>query len=177
MKRIIYCLMGLLLSFGQVMVNFSYADTPEDKDVKARMESYVKRLENFPRLEEDAVGIVVGLGDKVIGIDLFANPGVFSDIWPKLLKSYIALAISEEGQAGALTQRKAKDVLNEIYRARFLRQSGLDLGEELQANPSGMICSALVYRQALIHIATFPVEGDFSRDYILDNQSSLSSTV
>jgi len=136
-------------------------DVYKNKKVQEKMDSYVKRLESFPRLEEDAVGIVVGLGDKVIGIDLFVNPGVFSSLWPKLLKSYVALAISEEVRGGSLTQKKARDMLNDIYRMKFSGQSGLHLGEELQANQSGMVCSALVYRQELIHLAAFPTDGDF----------------
>lgn len=149
-------------------------DVYRDKDIQGKMKSYVKRLEDFPRLEEDAVGIVVGLGDKVIGVDLFANPGVFYNLWPKLLKSYVALAITEEDQKGQLMQRKAKDMLNEIYREKFSRQSGLDLGEELQSNPSGMVCSALVYRQCLIHLAAFSTDGDFSQSHILDERSRIS---
>lgn len=137
----------------------------EDKAVKREIESYVEKLEDFPRLEEDAVGVVVGLGDKVIGIDIFANPRVFNSLWPKLLKSYVALAISEEGQSGTLTQKQAKEMLNEVYRQKFSRQSGLDLGEDLQANPAGMICSALVYRAAVVHLGIFPTDGGFSRGY------------
>ena len=134
-----------------------------DQDVEKRMRAYVDKLEEFPRLEEDAVGIVVGLGDRVVGVDIFANPRIFNSLWPKLLKSYVALAISEEGQSGTLTQKQAKDVLNEVYRAKFSRQPGLDLGEDLQANPAGMVCAALVYRSGVVHLGAFPTDAGFSR--------------
>jgi hypothetical protein len=71
----------------------------------------------------------------------------------------------EEDARGSLTQRQAKDTLNEIFRAKFYRQSGLDLGEELQANISGMVCSSLVYHGAVIHLGVFPAEGEIIRDY------------
>lgn len=138
-------------------------DVYRNRDVRERIQTYVDKLEDFPRLEEDAVGVVVGVGDKIIGIDLFANPGVFNSLWPKLLKSYAALAISEEGQRGTLTQRQAKEMLNEVYRLKFSRQQGLDLGEELQASTSGMICSSLVYRLSVVHLGAFPTDGEFTR--------------
>jgi hypothetical protein len=138
-------------------------DVYRDEKVEKKIQTYVDKLEEFPRLEEDAVGVVVGLGDRIIGVDIFANPGVFNNLWPKLLKSYVALAISEEGQSGSLTQEQAKDILNEVYRAKFSQQSGLDLGEDLQANPAGMICSALAYRSGVVHLGAFPTDGEFSR--------------
>lgn len=138
-------------------------DVYRDKRVAGEMQTYIDKLEDFPRLEEDAVGVVVGLGDKIIGIDIFANPAVFNSLWPKLLKSYAALAISEEGQRGTLTQRQAKEMLNEVYRLKFSHQQGLDLGEELQASTSGMICSSLVYRLGVVHLGAFPTDGEFTR--------------
>lgn len=137
----------------------AFQDVYRSETVSKKIRGYVERLENLPRLEDDAVGVVVGLGEKVIGIDLFANPSIFSRLWPKLLKSYAALAVSEEEEAGTLTQKQAKDTLNEVYRAKFSRQPGIDLGEELQANASGMVCSALVYRAGVIHLGVFPGEG------------------
>lgn len=140
-------------------------DVYRDEDVKKQVSNYTMKLENFPRLEEDAVGVVVGLGERVIGVDLFVNPDIFARLWPKLLKSYAALAISEEDQKGSLTQRQAKDILNEIYRIKFTRQPGLELGEDLQANTAGMLCSSLVYRGSVIHLAAFPQGKDFGPVY------------
>lgn len=134
-------------------------DVYRDDKVKEELKCYVDRLENIPRLEEDAVGVVVGLGDKIIALDLFANPSIFASLWPKLLKSYAALAISEEGRKGTLAQKQAKDILNEVYRAKFSRQQGLGLGEDLQADTAEMFCSGLVYRGSIIHLAAFPGEG------------------
>ncbi len=126
-----------------------------DEKVSRKISNYTERLENIPRLEEDAVGVVVGLGDKVVGIDIFANPSLFAKLWSKLLRSYAVSAISEENLKGVITKEQAKKILNEIYRVEFSRQSGLDLGEDLQANVAGMICSALVYRGNVIHFAAF----------------------
>lgn len=138
-------------------------DVYRDKDVKEKIQTYVEKLEDFPRLEEDAVGVVVGLGDKIIGVDIFASPGIFVSLWPKLLKSYAALAIAEESLRGTLTQKQAKDMLNEVYRAEFSRQQGLDLGEDLQAGTRGMVCSALTYHSSVVHLGVFPTDTEFSR--------------
>lgn len=133
-------------------------DVYRDKKVVSEMDSYFERLESIPRLGEDAVGIVVGLNGEIVGIDIFANPEFFAMIWPKLLKSYIALAISQVDSKATLTQEKAKRILNEAYIAKFSRRPSVALGEDLEANIPEIICSALVYRGAVVHFAAFPTK-------------------
>lgn len=138
-------------------------DVYRDPKLADEMNCYVEKLMNIPRLEEDAVGVVVALDGKIIGIDMFANPKLFASLWPKLLKSYVALAISHKDSGGTLAQEEVKELLNEIVEEKFSQKSGLDLGKELQANTSGMICSALVYRKGVIHLGAFPANGESNR--------------
>ncbi|MDD5680740.1 MAG: hypothetical protein PHI59_05830 [Candidatus Omnitrophica bacterium] len=138
-------------------------DVYNNKEAKSKMDVYVEKLSNIPRLDRDAVGVVVGVNGRIIGVDIFSAPDVFAHLWPKLLKSYAALAIAEEYSRDTLTQNDARRLFGEIYRADFSRQPGLDLGTEFQAYVSQMICNGLVYRDNVVHFGAFP-KGDGFRD-------------
>ncbi|MFH0839842.1 MAG: DUF6569 family protein [Candidatus Omnitrophota bacterium] len=131
-------------------------DVYRNKEVAKKMDTYVKKLSNIPRLDRDAVGVAVGLNGRIVGVDIFSSASIFARFWPKLLKSYAALAIAEECSKGALTQAQVKRLLNGIYRADFSNKPALDLGTEFQAYVSDMICNALIYRGNMVHLAAFP---------------------
>lgn len=139
-------------------------DVYRSKSVQEKMGGYVTTLESYPNLERDAVGVVVGVGGRIVGIDMFANPELFSRMWPKLLKSYAALAVSYNEYGGNLDQSEARRILQELYRANITHQSGLDLGEELRTYISGMICSILTYQDNVVHIGVFMGQEDHGLD-------------
>ncbi|MDH5174478.1 MAG: hypothetical protein OEW43_04385 [Elusimicrobiota bacterium] len=131
----------------------------EHEETKKEMDSYVARLERIPQLTEDTVGVVVGIGEEVVSIDIFLNHHLFAELWPKLLRSYAMGAIQAKDETPEVTREKAKELLNKIYKASYARRQGLDLGEEITMSSPEITSFALVYRSSVVHLSLFPTEG------------------
>lgn len=131
----------------------------KDEKSKRAMEGYIANFERVPQLEKDTIGVAVGIGDEVVSIDIFANHQLFSELWPKLLRSYAMGAIQTKVETSDVTREKAKELLNKIYRASYERRPALDLGEEIQMSSPEITSYALVYRGSVVHLSLFPTEG------------------
>jgi hypothetical protein len=105
------------------------------------------------------VGVVVAVGDEITSVDIFANPYVFKQLWPKMLKSSALAAISRDGH-GTITQTTAVRFLRRLHDKQYRQKPAIDLGLELSAIDDEVNANALVWRDAVIHLAAFP-EGDF----------------
>lgn len=133
-------------------------DAYKDEETKQAMEGYVTNLERIPELAKDTVGVVVGIGDEIVSIDIFLNHHLFSKLWPKLLRSYAMGAIQTKAETSDVTREKAKELLNKIYRASYERRQALDLGEEITVSSPEITSFALVYKSSVVHLSLFPTE-------------------
>ena len=127
--------------------------------MKRRNRRWIAKLERIPELAKDTVGVVVGIGEEVVSIDIFLNHHLFSELWPKLLRSYAMGAIQAKAETPEVTREKAKELLNKIYKASYERRRGLDLGEEITMSSPEIISFALVYKGSVVHLSLFPSDG------------------
>jgi len=109
------------------------------------------------RLGEETVGVVIGLGGRIVSADVFANPLLFKKEWPKILRAS-ALSSLHSGKPGQLGQEDAADFLKGLAGKEFRRKAALDLGHELEASDATVLAKALVHKEAVIHFAAFPQE-------------------
>lgn len=131
-------------------------DKMENKAVISKIE---KEMSKIPELYTDTIGVVIGLGDRIVSVDIFANPYLFKKQWPKILKSS-ALASISAYKKGAVTQKKAVSFLESFMSKKFKQKPALDLGYEWIANDSTLNACAISYRYAVIHLAGFPQEDE-----------------
>ena len=133
-------------------------ETYQDARVKQKAQKYEDALKDLPRLGSDAVGVAVAIGGKIVTIDIFGNSRLFSDLWPKLLNSYVMGAVAEydEEEHNKVTQDEVREILNQLYQKKYERQDGIGLGEELSTSTDGITSSALAYKGSVIHLSAFP---------------------
>lgn len=134
-----------------------FQEVYESEDTRRRISGLKEKMENIPRLCPDAVGVVIGIGDAITSVDIFANPHVFRTLWPKLLRSAALAAVCDRAY-GTLDQADAVDFLRRVHDKHYDRKAAVDLGFEVSAVDSEVNVNALVYRDAVIHIAGFPEE-------------------
>jgi len=135
--------------------------TYQDARAKQKAKKYEDVLKDLPRLGNDAVGVAVAIGGRIVTIDIFGNGRLFSDLWPKLLNSYAMGAVAEydEEKHNNVTQDEVREILNQLYRKKYERQDAIDLGEELSTSIDGITSSALAYKGSVIHLSAFPDKG------------------
>ncbi len=130
---------------------------------KEENQAVIQRIENkmntIPRLQYDAVGVIIGLRGELVSVDIFANPGLFAEQWPKILRSSALSSIGGRGKS-ALDRSRAAEFLKSFLDRTYRRQAGADLGYEYTSTASDIHILALSYRGRVVHLSAFPQEED-----------------
>jgi hypothetical protein len=78
----------------------TYRAVAANKATQGQIAAYTGRLASGLSRDRKAVGVVVAINGRVTGADLFADPHLFRQQTPKLLKSYALDAIQAKSGAG-----------------------------------------------------------------------------
>ncbi len=135
----------------------AYQDVYKDKEVEKKIKAIEQGIVRDLELEEGTVGVAVGLGNKIISVDIFANPYLFKEMWPKILKSSALSAVSNNREV-YISRQDALVFLERVYKCSYTRKKAIDLGFELFCENGQLTVNALVFRDAVIHLAAFPRE-------------------
>ncbi|MDP2922141.1 MAG: hypothetical protein Q8O30_00265 [Candidatus Omnitrophota bacterium] len=136
----------------------AYQAAYDSEPVRQKIAGFECRMQNIPQLHTDTVGVIVAVGEKIVSVDIFANPSLFKKIWPKLLKSSALAAISSD-TAGSVSQEEAAEFLRNLHDKDFVQKSAVSLGAEFSAIDDEVNANVLTYRSAVIHLAGFSQEG------------------
>ncbi len=101
----------------------SYAKVFESAPVRAKIETYYGGLENEQAILRElrnsgAVGVVVAVNGRVMWADLFASTELLTKYWPKLMRSYVAEAITAGGGGAPADLNEAQLYLNTLSGGR-----------------------------------------------------------
>ena len=135
----------------------AYQDAYESDANKAKIRKIEERMAEIPRLYKDTVGVMIGLGEKIVSVDIFLNPALFEKQWPKILRSSALSSLGHDGR-GTLAPRTAADFLKAFIDKDFQAKKGLDLGVELSCVDDSVSIQALAYEDGILHLAAFPQE-------------------
>lgn len=139
-----------------------FQEAYECDETRKRISRVEKSMERMPYLCPDAIGVVIGVGGHVSSVDIFLNPDLFERLWPKLLRSS-ALAAFCDPARGSITQRDAILFLRGLHDHHYSMKAAIDQGFELSMLDSEVNVNALVYRDAVTHLAAFPEHEDSER--------------
>jgi len=143
----------------------AYQDVYDKEENKAAISGIERKMNDELRLADDTVGVVIGLGGRIVSLDVFANAALFKKQWPKILRSS-ALSALQGDPAGQVGQKEAADFLKGLAGKEYRRKAALDLGYELETGDSTVAVKALVHQEAVIHLSGFPQED--SRRKVMD---------
>jgi len=135
---------------------------------KEKIRVIEEKMAAIPRLYKDTVGVVIALGGRVVSVDIFANPALFTKQWPKILRSSALSALTHE-MPGQLDQKTAAALLRTFAGKEYQVKNGLDLGMDYTSVESGANIKALVYQDAVVHLAAFPE--DDGRMKVMDDRT------
>jgi len=130
-------------------------ESPANQKTIAEIEA---KMASIPRLMKDTVGVVIGLGAEIVSADIFDDPSLFQKQWPKILRSAALSALGRQSK-GTLGQTAAADFLKTFVDKTYQAKKSLDLGTEYSSLDAAVNIQALVYENAVIHLAAFAQEG------------------
>jgi hypothetical protein len=106
-------------------------------------------------------GLLVVLGGRVLGLDLFAAPATLTALLPKLATSYALDAV--EAEAPSLAPEKnaevARGFLDAVGAAPLTAHPSVSLGQSLRLASPHVAGAALLYGERVLHLCAFPGVG------------------
>jgi hypothetical protein len=131
----------------------AYQEAYRDEKVERRVQELERRLGSLTGRHPLAVGVIVGVGESIVSLDLFADPYLFQELWPKILKS---LALADRGGAPRVTRQQASVLLTLLAGADYRPLDALDQGSGFVFADERWDANALTLGDTLVHLAAFP---------------------
>ena len=103
----------------QLHATTSYASTIENSAVKQQVESITQQVQKsyesvIKQLRnQNAVGVVVAVRERIVWADIFASNQLLSKYWPKLLQSYAAESLTASGASHEITLKDVESFLRD----------------------------------------------------------------
>jgi hypothetical protein len=69
--------------------------TLEDKDLLAKIDSYVRKLEKATEGKKEVIGFVLAINGKVESAEIYGSSGLVRKMWPKMLRAAAIEALSD----------------------------------------------------------------------------------
>jgi hypothetical protein len=138
----------------------AYQDAFRNEGVAELVSELERKLKDLPRLERGTTGVIVALGEQIIGVDIFASPDLFEALWPKIIRAcVVAMSGYEKDEKDAsFSGVQAARFLNALQWVPYGRRPGVDLGFEYAAELKDFTVSALVYNDAVCHVGAVPCD-------------------
>lgn len=142
----------------------AYQELYDNPNVRQQIVNYEKKMQDIPRMHKDTIGVVVGLGEKIVSVDIFTSPLMFNKLWPKLLKS-TAVAAMCNNIKGSVNPEDAAGFLRKLYNKDFAKRSAVNEGIELYAVDDEINGNALLFANNIIHLAVFSQDKNTTDSY------------
>lgn len=83
---------------GGVSLSTSLSLVQSDETVQKSVDEYAVKLKNLPEGKSDVVGFAFCINGEINTIEIYHDPGLFAKLWPKLLRSAGAEALSKKSE-------------------------------------------------------------------------------
>jgi len=122
------------------------------EDNKVKVEEYVSAFTSV----ENQSGMLVMVGDDIIGLDLFDSVDTLKKLMPKLVRSFAldALEINRK-EVYQPSKEEAEKLLKNISDATTTKHDGVGEGETFRLQSKDVVGGALTFGDRVIHLTVF----------------------
>lgn len=129
----------------------AYQDAFRNEEVARLVSDVEQKLKDLPSMEKGTTGVIVAVGEQIIGVDVFATSELFRALWPKIIRACVA-AISGYEKDATFSRSEAEQFLGALQWMRYGRKPGVDLGFEHSGELKDFLVNALVFDDAVCHL-------------------------
>ena len=129
-------------------------------DLYERYGRSVGEYEGAFRTVDGQRGAVFAIGDRIVGLELFADAEMLRKMLPKVVRSYALDAIDSVKAEGFPTAEAAQDMLDDIAGGLTEIFPAVGLGEDLRIRGRRTTGAALVADDRVVHLCAFRTDGD-----------------
>jgi len=126
-----------------------------DKKIEEKSRAYLDELLPVPRRSDKTVGALIAIGNRLVCLDVFSDHQLFSDMWEKLLRSYVMDALSQPEQ-GSLSIADARGFIRSLGQADLDTRSTPGSGTLYRVRADEGSGSGLVFDDQVVHLDLFP---------------------
>ena len=116
-----------------------------------RLQEYRQNLQ----LPENAAGLVVSQGERVVGMDLFDSPETLSALWPRLSDAYFFEALRNRRRRKKSASEVVGRFVEQVTTRARPRVPALGLGNELEIAGDGVVGAGLLFSGSVCHVSAF----------------------
>lgn len=156
---------GPIVAHPVIPATTSYAkvfeSAPVEKAVLARYGGAAGEHEILRQLrEKGAVGVVVAINGQVVWADTFASTDLLARYWPKLMRSYVAEAITSGNMDGTADRKDAEEFLSSLEGGREVSETVPGVFRRTDVSGDGYrvfeLTSLFSKPPLLVHLAKMP---------------------
>lgn len=139
----------------------SHSRTSAMGDIFEDHQGDIEKYVNAFQAVMNQVGLLVMVGDDLVGLDLFDNHDALRKVMPKLIRSFALDALEE--RASEAYQPKvevAESLLQKCSTADFTTFEGIGEGENLRLQGNEVVGGALIDGENVIHLSAFRNDDD-----------------
>jgi hypothetical protein len=133
----------------------AYQDAFRSEEVVRLVSDVEQKLKDLPRMGRGTTGVIVAVGQRITGLDIFSSPELFEALWPKIIKACVAAMAGYQKDA-TFSRTEAEQFLNALKWMRYGRRPGVDLGFEYTGELNDFGVSALVCDDTVCHLGAVP---------------------
>jgi hypothetical protein len=115
-------------------------------------------------LPEKALGVLVALGDEVIGMDLFDCPRTLKKLWRRLSEVYFLEAARNRHPQNASTIQAAEEFLIRVPLNLHVSSYQIGAGKAFDISGTGLVGTAVWFEGNLCHVSAFATAEKKCRD-------------
>jgi hypothetical protein len=125
------------------------------EQAQGRLKSYRENVS----LPEEAIGAVVAVSGKVVGLEVFDTHETLAGLWERLSEAYFfEAATNPEQSCVEVTEQDAQRFLESVAASLVPVDEPMGAGTELEVNAEGIAGSALWHGNRVLHAAAFDCE-------------------
>ena len=120
----------------------------------------VEEIVNFFKIPSEAVGVVLGINNQLVNIDIFSNNCMLQIYLPKIIRSIALDSFKKISKKSYLKKKDVHRFLRQIHQANKQKRKVVEgtLGEELQFNSESVAGSILYHKEQTVHFSAFVKE-------------------
>lgn len=98
-----------------------------------------------------ACGVAVGIGDRLVAIDLFDKPETLQKVWRRLLSGVVLETFQSQQTSAGVTVSQVGDLLHTLRAAKWESVPPVGEGKDYRTDANGSAASALATEGVLVH--------------------------
>jgi hypothetical protein len=132
-----------------------------------KKKSHIEKIVKSFQPEPQDIGVVYGVGNRLIGMDIFSSNQIFRTYLPKIIRSVALDSFKRQNVQSSLSKKDALKFFELVRRADKQEHRAVEsaLGQEIRFDDEMIVGSGLFYKQKAVHFAAFLKDQEAQMEY------------